>query len=137
MRSKYDEVIKMSIYEFLDLVKKEPMKWINYCEIIITKTGGVLVATPSHVERIHQYIYEKYGITKDELNNEMPYDVMPIGYLVDKYNLIAVWYSGYLWGSLNKFQKKVIRLLQENNLITSDDPYIMEATDYRETKYKR
>ena len=33
--------MSITINEFIDLTKKEPLKWINYCEIIILKNGKI------------------------------------------------------------------------------------------------
>lgn len=79
-----------SVYEFLEKVEKEPLKWIGYCEVIITRSGSLFIAEPSHVTSITNYVCEKYGHTPDDLRKEiMAINSLSIEFLVDKYNLVA------------------------------------------------
>lgn len=126
----------MTIYEFLDLVKLNPDKWIHYCEIIIGPFGQIYLAKPSHVECCLAYGMEKESKTREEIDNEIPLDCLPIEWLVDKYGLVACWYTGYMYSSYkkapNRFQRKTINLLIQNKLILAkDEAYVRPATEYR------
>lgn len=123
----------MNIYEFIEITRKEPMSWIQYCEIIIEPTGNIILARPSHEQAIVAYAMKKENKTRDEIYAELLSDCcLPVEWFVDKYKLIAVWYSGYMCHikGPNRFQKKVIELLQKEGLVESRNPHIRNATEY-------
>ena len=128
-----EKLKKYSIDEFIKLTKENPLKWITYCEIIIVPSGSIIITNPCHVTTLERYAFELTGISREELYNEIPDDCMPIEWLVDKYNCVAVWYSGYMYPSrlFNRFQKRTLKILEENNLIMKkEDAFIMPATEY-------
>ena len=122
----------MTINEFIELTKQEPLNWINYCEIILTVTGKVLLARPSHTQAIINYEKELLGKTDDDIRNEIPNMCLPLEWFVDKNNFVAVWYCGYMYPSkgLNRFQKRSIKLLEDNGLIQKYNQYNMVANEY-------
>ena len=109
-----NNIKNLSIYEFLDEVKRNPNKWINYCEIIILRSGLIIISNPSHTESVIAYAMKQEKITREELMNNIPKTCLPLEWIVDKYGLVAYWYSGYMESSkgLNKFQKHTINLLK-------------------------
>lgn len=124
----------LSINDFLKLVKLDPLLWIQYCEIIIVPSGSIILTNDTcHVEAITQYIGKYLGVSREELNNEMPTECLPIEWLVDKYRCIAVWYNGYMFPSkgINRLQRRTLDMLQKEELILSEDEaYIRPATEY-------
>lgn len=125
---------KMTIDEFIELTKKDPLQFITYCELIILRSGMIILAKPCHTDAALSVAVEIEQKTKEELNSEIPDTCLPLEWFVDKHSLVAVWYSGYMYpsGGLNIFQKRTIRKLQENNLILSNEKaYIKPATEYK------
>ena len=129
---------KYSIYEFIDKVKSEPLKWIGYCEIIILRSGLILICNPSHTETAINYVKDKYHMSREDIFKEISDTCLPLEWIVDKYNLVAYWYNGYMEPSrgLNRFQRKTIDILKHNNLL-SDSPYIDKATEYTLHLYRK
>ena len=109
----------MTINEFINKTKEEPLNWINYCEILIKPSGGVLLARPSHTEALIHCIMNKYEKTREDVMLEIPFDCSPLDWIIDKCRFVAVWYEGYIChhGGLNRFQKRSIKILEDNNLI--------------------
>ena len=110
----------MSILEFMEYTKKNPDKFINYCEIIITPTGSIIQCIPSHQETAIKYAMLKEEKTRKELSNSIPMWCSPLSFLIDKYGLIAVWYDFYIGSKrhgVNRFQKRTIDLLTKNGLV--------------------
>lgn len=123
----------MSIYDFIDYANKNPLKFIDYCEIIINEYGGVFMARPSHTEAAVQYIMKKEKLSRKEVFNNIPNECSPLKWIVDKYGLIAVWYSGYMYSTyknINRAQKKTIKELMRYSLINNINPYIYGAREY-------
>ena len=110
----------MSILEFIEYTKKNPDKFICYCEIMITPTGSIILCRPSHQETVLKYVMEKENKTREELSNSIPMWCSPLSFLIDKYGLIAVWYDFYIGSKchgVNRFQKRTIDLLTKNGLV--------------------
>lgn len=123
----------MSIYDFIDYANKNPLKFIDYCEIIINEYGGVLMARPSHTEAAIQYIMKKEKLSRKEVLSNIPNECSPLEWIVDKYGLIAVWYSGYMYSTykkINRAQKKTIKELMRHLLINNVKPYTYGAHEY-------
>lgn len=80
------------IHEFIEYAKENKNKFISYLEIIITESGEVLMANPSHMERMIEYVISKENITRDQLSNQIPDNFAPLEFLLDKYSCISVWY---------------------------------------------
>lgn len=122
----------LDIFEFVSYAKNNPLSFIRYCEIILSPHGKVIIIDPSHTETAIKYAMEKDHCTRQDIIDEMPTTCYPIEWLVDKYNLVAVWYSGYMYCSkFNRFQKRSINILIKNGLIDkASELYIREATAY-------
>jgi hypothetical protein len=125
---------RMSIFEFIKHTKENPLKFINYCEVLLTRFGDVIICNPSHTETAIEYVMNKCDKSREEIMDEIPALCLPLEWLVDKYGLVAVWNCGYLYSSssFNKFQKRSIKLLIKNNLLKEyDELFIKPATEYK------
>ena len=130
---------KYTVYEFLNKVKSEPFKWINYCEIIILQSGLIIIANPSHQEAILKYIKDKYHYeSRQSVIDSIPKLCMPLEWFIDKHNLVAFYYQGYIESSkgLNRFQKHTIQILKDNNLLC-DDPFVRVSNEYKNYLYRK
>ena len=120
----------MTINEFIDLVKKEPDKWKNYCEIVINRNGTIELARPSHTEKIIEIYCEIMGITKEKFKEEFPRNLSIIDFIVEKFSLICVWYNYLIRPEkINRFQQRTLQILIENKLISINPEYKV-ATEY-------
>lgn len=125
-------IYKMNRYQFINYTKEDELKWINYCEILIDRNGDVILAVPSHVEAIINYIAYKEKKSNKKIKDLIKHSsCLPIEWCVDKYGIIAVWYNGYMYSTYKKITKsqlKTLKLLRENKLI--NDTYNRPATAY-------
>ena len=120
----------MTVLEFLDLVKKEPKKWIRYCEIFILENGSIELARPSHTEKIIDIYCNNEEISREEFNNGFLINLNPLSFICEKYSIISVWYDFMIGPSyINRFQQRSIELLKRNNLICRNPKYEI-ATEY-------
>ena len=110
---------KYSIEEFIELTKKNPDEWNHYCEIIIDNDGQVILARPSHQICLLQYYCDKENIKMENIEEYIPREFSPVHFIVDKYDLISVWYESILSSSKgpNEAQLKSLGLLRKNKLI--------------------
>lgn len=123
----------MTIDDFINKTKVNPLGYIRYCEILIIPNGDIIECSPCHTESAIEYAINKDGITREELSNTIPDSCLPLEYIVDKYGLVAIWYCGYMYSKtygINDKQRETINKLEENVLIQRDDKYIQEATEY-------
>jgi len=124
---------RLSIYEFIEHVKLNKDKYINYCEIIIDPYGKVIICNPSHTETAVAYAMEKENKTREEVKNSIPRLCLPLEWCVDKYGLIAVWHCGYMYSSYkrtpNRFQRKTLDILKQNGLIREE--HVAPANEYK------
>lgn len=67
--------------------------WLGYCEAIITENGHIFEAIPSHQEWMIRYAMKKLGVSRDELNIIIPKYASPVYYIVERFNLISLWYN--------------------------------------------
>lgn len=121
----------MNIDDFILKTKNEPNKWINYCEILIDTDGDIIICNPSHTESCIQYAMRKDNITREDIRKTMiPFDCLVIDFIVDKYQIIALWYHGYKYSSmgLTEEQKVVLQKLEDNKLLTSKEYQINSET---------
>ena len=120
---------KYSIEEFIELTKKNPDEWNHYCEIIIDNDGQVLLARPSHQICLLQYYCDKENVKMEDVEEYIPREFSPEHFIVDKYDLISVWYESILSSSKgpNEAQLKSLELLKENKLIVSK--YLVAKTN--------
>lgn len=120
---------KYSIEEFIELTKKNPDEWNHYCEIIIDNDGQVILARPSHQICLLQYYCDKENIKMEDAEEYIPREFSPEHFIIDKYNLISVWYESILssYRGPNEAQLKSLELLKENKLIIPE--YLMDKTN--------
>lgn len=130
----------MSVDDFVNLTQKEPLKWINYCEILLDKIGRVIICQGSHATTAINYAAKVNNVSP----KEMAYEIRetqcdPLEWIIDKYGIIAIWYNGYIHGArINRFQKRSINILKKNKLICNDERfmYIRESNEYRNYLYR-
>lgn len=119
--------------EFISMTKEEPLKWTNYCEIIITHSGHVMLARPSHTMKIIEYAMFKEDKSKEEIVEELRSDYLaPIDFYIDKYGILAVWYD-HIYVSkekgTNPSQQRTIEALQREGLLADTINYV-EVDEY-------
>lgn len=113
---------KVPVDEFIKKAKRDPMKYYNYCELIITPTGMIYEAIPSHQGLMIHLYCEAYKCTRDEFNKELLSSRLVylnfMSYLMKKLNCVCVWYQQQdYYKKLNRYQKITLEKLYENKLI--------------------
>lgn len=129
----------LNITSFIKLTEKFPDQFRNYCEIIIDPYGSIIPINPSHQETVIRYAMEKENKSRKEIIKEIPPAYSILHYYIDKYNLIAVWYSSYIHGTYinkkpNRFQQRTLNLLVKNGLILDNAYSTREYGLYLERK---
>lgn len=66
--------------------------YINYFEAIILPNGTIMHAIPSHTECVVKLGCTIDNITRSDMAESIPSSANVLGYLLDKYNMVAVWY---------------------------------------------
>ena len=98
-----------------DFIKQHKHK--QYCEIVISPTGDIEYAIPSH-------LYKMMSITKksrEELKQIMPLRAAPLEWLLEYTGYCSCWYSSCILPiGYSKRQIAVIRRLMRNNIMTSN-----------------
>lgn len=88
-----------------------------YCEIVISPTGDIEYAIPSH-------IYKLMSITKksrEELKQVIPMRAAPLEWLVEYTHYCVCWYSSCILPiGYSKRQISVIRRLMRHNIMASN-----------------
>ena len=125
---------KYSIEEFIELTKKNPDEWNHYCEIIIDNDGQVILARPSHQICLLQYYCDKENIKMENIEEYIPREFSPEHFIIDKYNLISVWYMCiiYSYNNMNNDQRNTLDILADNHLILPSD----EIDQYPTREYR-
>ena len=120
---------ELEVQEFIDFTQTEPDMWKCYCEILITKEGKVILARPSHQIALLNYEADMQGRDLDIVVDEFPYTAAPESYVVDKRQIIAVWYTAVLVSSngISDSQKETLDKLVYYNLI--HDQYRTDETN--------
>ena len=110
----------MTISSFIKYTKNNPLDWLNYCEILIDSDGSVILARPSHQEALIRYCMKKYSLSREAFLNTIPIWCSN-NYIVEKENLICVWYNALLLpkdiSKLNFLQRNTIKKLEDAGLI--------------------
>lgn len=113
--------IKSKIFtpdEFIALTETESLKWINYCEIVIYPDGNIELARPSHTETLFRYYENKYHLSRAEINREIPEWCSPLHYIIEKENLVSVWYEFVICSeAITAEQERTLEILKEYKLI--------------------
>ena len=127
-------MIKYTIDQFIELTKRNPDNWKGYCEILIDNDGSVILARPSHQEALIQYYCNKENITRDQAVESIPISYSPLHFIVDKYNIISVWYMCiiYSYNNMNNDQRNTLDILADNHLILPSD----EIDQYPTREYR-
>lgn len=86
--------VGFSLEPFIEMTRKYPGIFTNYCEIVMTENGIIYLAAPSH-----SYVEER--LTKK-------------GYS----NLCTIWYKMAICHKLSPMQEKNIRALQDAGLLS-------------------
>lgn len=119
----------MTVNEFVELINKDPDRWNHYCEIIITATGYIELARPSHQRKLIEIYCDKEGESYDEFNKHVPRMLNINDTICEKYNLISVWYDYIIYGGhITKFQMRVLAILTKKGIINIQRS--KKATEY-------
>lgn len=124
---------RFNALEFVAYTKKHPSDFIQYCEILVDPNGAVILCRPSHIETTIEYIMTLKGIEREEVVKEAPMLYSPLHFFIDKYGLIAVWYSMCIYSEykgINQFQRRTLDMLKRNGLIDLDS-YEGSTNEYR------
>lgn len=113
---------KVSVNEFIEKTKQNPMRYYNYCELVITPTGMIYEAIPSHQELMIHLYCKAYKCTRNEFNKEFLSSRLVylnfMSYLMKKLNCVCVWYQQQdYYKKLNRYQRITLEKLSYNKLI--------------------
>lgn len=125
---------KLTIGQFLHITKMDPNSWRGYCEILIDNDGSIILARPSHQEALLEYYCNEENITRDQALKNIPIEYSPAHFIIDRYNIISVWYNGiiYSYSNMNDKQRYVLDTLLDHHLISSNALYNQQPTkEYR------
>ena len=87
----------------------------NYCEIVISPTGDVEYAIPSHLYKLMAIT----GKSKEEIRQLMPMRASPIHWLIEYTGYGVCWYSSFLLPiGYSKRQIAVIRRLMRAGIMS-------------------
>ena len=85
---------KFTIDQFIAYTKANPTRWINYCEVLMTADGDIILARPSHAEAAIQYAAELERKPVDEVKDFLRKEMLsPVEFYAGKYRLISIWYE--------------------------------------------
>lgn len=89
---------------------------INYCEVIILRSGEIEHANPSHTEKLIDL--SKYE--REELWNIIPITDSPMHWLIDKLGAVCIWYDFIISPSygMNDAQIETINYLIKSNVVS-------------------
>ena len=125
----------MNIEEFVKYVKDHKDQFHNYCEIIITRSGLIELARPSHQKALIRLAAEKYNQTSKEYMSSIPIECSPEHWIIDKEHMIAVWYNCLLIPSKpNRVQLKVLDRLKNEGIINPE--HITYSDEYKNYLYR-
>lgn len=116
---------KISIHEYLNMVKYNTSKYVNYDEILILHNGLIELARPSHFEKLIQVYYTKTNIDRDKFLDLFPKysQINPVNFICEKLKIISISKNNIVYGpkieDISRFQKRVLDLLVENNILDS------------------
>lgn len=87
----------------------------NYCEIVISPTGDVEYAIPSHLYKLMAIT----GKSKEEIRQLMPMRASPIHWLIEHTGYGVCWYSSFILPiGYSKRQIAVIRRLMRADIMS-------------------
>lgn len=109
----------MTIEEFINHVKENANRYVDYCEVLINPKGEIILGNPSHTEALIREAMSIENCTRDELDKMIPYNCSPLHFICDKYNYCAVWYNTILTPlHVSKEQAETIKALYGNNIVS-------------------
>ena len=115
--------------EFVNYVKNNKLKFINYCEIIILKSGRIKILDKSHQETLIDLYCMNMRITEEKFKEIWDPKLSIIKFVTEKYGYISVWYNYIIRPEkINRFQERTLKILTDNNIIKIQNEEI--ATEY-------
>ena len=115
--------------EFVNYVKNNKLKFINYCEIIILKSGRIKILDKSHQETLIDLYCTNMRITEEKFKEIWDPKLNIIKFVTEKYHYISVWYNYIIRPEkINRFQERTLKILTDNNIIKIQNEEI--ATEY-------
>lgn len=124
---------KFTINKFIAYTEANPTRWINYCEVLMTAEGDIILARPSHAEAAIQYAAELEQKSVDEVKDFLRKEMLsPIEFYAGKYKLIAIWYDCVVTDSLyecNDYQIDSFNKLKDAGLIRAEQR-VMKSREY-------
>lgn len=134
-------MITLTVDEFIKFTESEPDNWINYCEINMLPNGRVFLARPSHRESIIQFVMEKEGKTRTDIQFEMTKDLLsPTSFYIDKYKLVAIWFNYILHSresGLTDEQELALSKLEAAHLIRYRHGSVATTSEYTNYLYRQ
>ena len=124
---------KFTIDKFIAYTKANPTRWINYCEVLMTADGDIILARPSHAEAAIQYAAELEHRPVDEIKDFLRREMLsPVDFYAGKYRLISIWYDCVVTDSLcgcNDYQIDSFNKLKDVGLICAEQ-HVMVSREY-------
>ena len=110
-----------NVETFISYTKANSNLFINYCEIVIDRYGGIHMAVPSHEEKLIEMVCNELGMNdkKDVIQKyrESKTHMSPIEYLCSLIDAISIWYETMCAPQVNDSQIHVLTHLYEEKLI--------------------
>lgn len=123
-----------TIDQFIAYTKEHPTEWINYCEVLMTKTGDIILARPSHAEAAIQYASDLELKSVDEIKDFLRKEMLsPSEFYAGKYRLLSIWYDYIVADSLmdiTRYQEDSLKKLKDAGLISADYQ-LQRSREYR------
>ena len=118
----YKRPVKMTIDEFIQYTKENPLKFIKYCEVVLDKFGNVYMVSPSHQITLLWLYAQKNKMTYDEALKSIDQRLAVDEYIISKEKFVAIWYDMYKHSveGMTSRQKRSINILKRNNLISTN-----------------
>ena len=110
-----------NVETFISYTKVNSNLFINYCEIVIDRYGGIHMAIPSHEEKLIEMVCNDLGMIdkKDIIQKyrESKTHMSPVEYLCSLIGAISIWYGGMCAPQVNNTQIHILTRLYEEKLI--------------------
>ena len=107
--------------EFVSYVRAHQDEFIHYCEILISPTGDVVLARPSHQEAIIRIAQEILNVDRDTLYDIVSLEFSPLSYFMDRFGYIMVWYDlARTPFKITDQQKETLKLLIKEEILSRE-----------------
>lgn len=105
---------------------KHKAKYINYLEVLISRSGEIMYAVPSHQEKAIELACKELGITRDELSRRCPeeYHFDFLRWLLMISGSAAVWNCTCFAPCPTKEQIGALRMLKLKGLYRGEIPEV-------------